>query len=127
MAARKLRGHYYGQVDLTTTLAKSLNSVAAQLAQEVGAKRMIDVAQRLGINAFTSQCLFSVRPSEVTLLELTGSMCHLPMAVTGPSLTLSSASQQPMVRYFMKIRAMGEHVYQPASHGHDELYDVPHT
>lgn len=75
-------GHYYGRVDLTTSLAKSLNSVAAQLAQEVGAKGMIDVAQRLGITSkLQANASLALGTSEVTLLELTGA--YVPFANGG--------------------------------------------
>lgn len=75
-------GHYYGRVDLTTSLAKSLNSVAAQLAQEVGAKRIIKVAQRLGIQSqLQANASLALGTSEVTLLELTGA--YVPFANGG--------------------------------------------
>src|SRR5690606_28697981 len=38
-------GKYYGKVTLATALAKSLNSVAAQLTMEVGPAAVIEVAQ----------------------------------------------------------------------------------
>lgn len=75
-------GHYYGRVDLTTSLAKSLNSVAAQLAQEVGAKRIIKVAQRLGVKSeLQANASLALGTSEVTLLELTGA--YVPFANGG--------------------------------------------
>ena len=42
-------GKYYGKVTLATALAKSLNSVAAQLAMEVGPDAVVEAAHRLGI------------------------------------------------------------------------------
>ena len=42
-------GKYYGRVTLATALAKSLNSVAAQLAMEVGPDTVVETAHRLGI------------------------------------------------------------------------------
>ena len=44
-------GKYYGKVTLATALAKSLNSVAAQLAMEVGPDAVIEAAHRLGIES----------------------------------------------------------------------------
>ena len=41
-------GKYYGKVTLATALAKSLNSVAAQLTMEVGPEAVVEVARRLG-------------------------------------------------------------------------------
>jgi len=42
---------YYGPVTLTTALARSLNSVAVKLAVQVGPKRVIETAYRLGISS----------------------------------------------------------------------------
>ena len=44
-------GKYYGKVTLATALAKSLNSVAAQLAMEVGPDAVVEVAHRMGIES----------------------------------------------------------------------------
>ena len=44
-------GKYYGRVTLATALAKSLNSVAAQLAMEVGPGSVVEAAQRMGIES----------------------------------------------------------------------------
>lgn len=75
-------GHYYGAVDLTVALAKSLNSVAAQLAQEVGAKSIVEVAQRLGIRSpLQANASLALGTSEVSLLELTGA--YVPFANGG--------------------------------------------
>ena len=41
-------GKYYGRVTLATALAKSLNSVAAQLAMEVGPDTVVETAHRHG-------------------------------------------------------------------------------
>ena len=42
-------GKYYGRVTLATALAKSLNSVAAQLVMEVGPGNVVETAHRMGI------------------------------------------------------------------------------
>jgi penicillin-binding protein 1A len=64
---------YYGDVTLREAFARSLNSVAAQLIQRVGPKRVAQTAERLGI---TSKLLatpsLALGTSEVNLLELTG-------------------------------------------------------
>ena len=44
-------GEYFGPVTLTEALSKSLNSVAAQLALEVGPATVVDIAHRLGIQS----------------------------------------------------------------------------
>ncbi len=66
-------GKYYGDVTLREALARSLNSVAAQLVGRVGAAQVIEVARRLGIaSAMTATPSIALGTSEVTLLELTG-------------------------------------------------------
>ncbi|GHC80310.1 transglycosylase domain-containing protein [Limoniibacter endophyticus] len=75
-------GKYYGQVTLTTALAKSLNSVAAQLAMEVGPQTVVEAAQRMGIQSpLQSNISISLGTSEVTPLELTAA--YVPFANGG--------------------------------------------
>jgi len=63
---------YYGRVTLKEALARSLNSVTAQLAEKVGIGHVIDVAHRLGITAdLRKDTSIALGTSEVTLLELT--------------------------------------------------------
>ena len=65
-------GKYFGPVTLTTALAKSLNSVSAQLAQEVGPKTVAQAAMRLGISSpLEVNASLALGTSEVTLTELT--------------------------------------------------------
>lgn len=64
---------YRGAVTLDTSLTKSLNTVAAQLAMEVGPGNVVKTAQRLGIKSkLTPNASIALGTSEVTLLELTG-------------------------------------------------------
>ena len=66
-------GKYLGAVTLTTALAKSLNSVAAQLMMEAGPDAVIEVAKRLGINSpLDGNLSLALGTSDVTLLEMTG-------------------------------------------------------
>jgi penicillin-binding protein 1A len=66
-------GKYYGDVTLREAMARSLNSVAAQLVGRVGAAQVVEVARRLGIaSAMTATPSIALGTSEVTLLELTG-------------------------------------------------------
>jgi penicillin-binding protein 1A len=66
------KGKYLGRVTLTEALAKSLNSVSAQLAMEVGPKAVVEVAQRLGIESkLQANTSIALGTSEVTPLELT--------------------------------------------------------
>jgi penicillin-binding protein 1A len=64
---------YFGRVPLKFALAHSLNSIAAQLADKVGVKHVIEVARRLGITSDLRPDLsLALGTSEVGLLELTG-------------------------------------------------------
>jgi penicillin-binding protein 1A len=66
-------GKYYGKVTLATALARSLNSVAAQLVMETGPDAVIETAKRLGIKSpLEGNLAMSLGTSDVTLLELTG-------------------------------------------------------
>jgi penicillin-binding protein 1A len=61
------KGKFYGKVTLTTALAKSLNSVAAQLAMEVGPAAVVEAAQRLGIESkLEANTSIALGTSEVT-------------------------------------------------------------
>ncbi len=75
-------GKYYGKVTLATALAKSLNSVAAQLTMEVGprrwSRRRTAWASKATLQANTSIALGT---SEVTPLELTAA--YVPFANGG--------------------------------------------
>ncbi len=63
---------YSGPVTLATAVAKSLNTVAAQLVAEVGPDQVIKVARRLGIESdLQANASIALGTSEVSLLELT--------------------------------------------------------
>jgi len=65
-------GKYFGRVPLKFALAHSLNSVAAQLADKVGTRHVIEVARRLGITSpLRPDLSLALGTSEVSLLELT--------------------------------------------------------
>jgi penicillin-binding protein 1A len=71
-APENYKDKYYGPVTLTTALSKSLNSVAAQLAMQVGPERVVQTAMRLGITSpLTANGALSLGTSEVTPLEMT--------------------------------------------------------
>ncbi|MGD9915480.1 MAG: transglycosylase domain-containing protein, partial [Rhizobiaceae bacterium] len=76
------KGKYFGKVTLTTALAKSLNSVAAQLVMEVGPEAVVETAHRMGIesNLIANQSI-ALGTSEVTPLELTAA--YVPLANGG--------------------------------------------
>ncbi|MCT4655416.1 MAG: PBP1A family penicillin-binding protein [Cohaesibacter sp.] len=73
---------YMGQVSLRRALALSLNTVAAQLAFEVGPRTVADIAHRLGIRSkLANNPSIALGTSEVTPLELVGA--YLPFANGG--------------------------------------------
>ncbi|MET0295405.1 MAG: PBP1A family penicillin-binding protein, partial [Phenylobacterium sp.] len=67
-------GSYSGPVTLETALAKSINTVAVQLAQDVGPDSVAVLARRFGIASIPDHPDLSVALGayEVSLLELTG-------------------------------------------------------
>ena len=72
-APRNYADRYYGEVTLREAFARSLNSVAVRLVREVGPKRVIGAARRLGITSDLDPTAgIALGASEVTLLELTG-------------------------------------------------------
>ncbi|WP_265515997.1 transglycosylase domain-containing protein [Nitratireductor luteus] len=76
------KGKYYGRVTLAEALARSLNSVAAQLAVEVGPKAVVEVAHRMGIESeLNANASIALGTSEVTPLELTAA--YVPFANGG--------------------------------------------
>ncbi len=63
---------YYGPVTLSQALSYSLNTVAAQLAYEVGPETVTNTAQRLGIRSpLKATPSIALGTSEVTPLEIT--------------------------------------------------------
>ncbi|WP_371813055.1 transglycosylase domain-containing protein [Kaistia sp. 32K] len=73
---------YKGPVTLQTALALSLNTIAVQLANEVGPDRVIKTAERLGITStLQPNPSLALGTSEVSLLELTDA--YVPFANGG--------------------------------------------
>ncbi|HEY1612282.1 MAG TPA: PBP1A family penicillin-binding protein [Rhizomicrobium sp.] len=65
-------GRSYGTVTLATALARSINTVTAGLAQEVGITSVVDAAHRCGITSpLAANASLALGTSEVTPLELT--------------------------------------------------------
>lgn len=65
-------GRSYGTITLADALAHSVNTITANLAQEVGVTTVIDAAQRCGINSpLAANASLALGTSEVTPLELT--------------------------------------------------------
>ena len=62
---------YYGPVTLKTALAKSLNSVAVQIAYDVGPSKIREMALSMGISEpLTKDLSLALGSSEATLLDL---------------------------------------------------------
>jgi penicillin-binding protein 1A len=75
-------GRFEGEITLTRAFAKSSNSVAAQLTQQVGPARVAATAHRLGITSQLSAVpSLALGTSGVTPLELTGA--YAPFANGG--------------------------------------------
>lgn len=73
---------YRGPVTLDTALARSLNTIAAQLVMETGPKSVIETARRLGIaSPMQSNASIALGTSEVSLVELTSA--YAPFANGG--------------------------------------------
>jgi penicillin-binding protein 1A len=70
---RNENGQFKGPMTLRQGLAQSVNTIAVRLQQEVGTRRVIGAAQRLGISSeLHDSPSLALGTSEVTLLELTG-------------------------------------------------------
>ncbi|WP_319532951.1 transglycosylase domain-containing protein [uncultured Cohaesibacter sp.] len=73
---------FMGQITLRKALALSINTIAAQLAFEVGPAQVAEVAHRLGIQSKLSDNLsIALGTAEVTPLEMVGA--YLPFANGG--------------------------------------------
>ncbi|TDQ83196.1 penicillin-binding protein 1A [Dongia mobilis] len=63
---------YFGDVDLREAFARSLNSVAVRLSEQIGLARVIDMAQRLGLTSpIGKDASIVLGTSEASLLEMT--------------------------------------------------------
>ena len=77
-------GKYRGPVMLIDALARSINTIAAQLADQVTPESVVQTAKRLGINsALGAVPSIALGTSEVSLLELTGA--YVPFSNGGYS------------------------------------------
>ncbi len=91
---------YYGDVTLAEALAKSLNSVAVRLVDEVGYRRVIDAAYRLGIESeLQKNASIALGTSEVTPLELTAAF--VPFANGG---------YRPFIHFIERVTTAGGEV-----------------
>ena len=71
-------GEYTGPIMLRDAMAKSINSIAAQVANAVGIQKIVDLAHSMGIRSNLEPVLsLSLGTSEVNLLELTSAYAVL--------------------------------------------------
>ncbi len=69
---------YLGTLTLKDAVTESVNTVAVQVAQEVGFERVIDEARRLGISSDMDPLpSIALGATEVSLLEMTNAYAHL--------------------------------------------------
>lgn len=81
---RNYNGKYRGKVSIREAVARSLNSVAASMAERVGRKKVVATARRLGITAdIGSDPALALGAYEVTLLELTAAYAVMANGGTG--------------------------------------------
>ena len=107
-------GRYYGDVTLTTALAKSLNSVTVRLAERVGYDKTREMAQRLGIESpLTEHPSLVLGTSETRLIELTAAYATLP-----------NGGRKTMPYGIVEIRDREGNVLYP-SRGHSPADETP--
>ena len=69
---------YYGPVTLRTAFARSLNSIAVQLADVVGVKTVIDTAKQLGVQSKLPEVpSVALGSGDVTVLEMTSAFAKI--------------------------------------------------
>ncbi|MBK8176737.1 MAG: PBP1A family penicillin-binding protein [Rhodospirillales bacterium] len=70
---KNFTGRFSGEMSLRTALAQSINTVAAQVGQYAGYRRVIDVARRLGITAdMDATPALSLGVSGIPVIEMAG-------------------------------------------------------
>jgi penicillin-binding protein 1A len=75
---RNYDGKYRGRVTLRKALAQSLNTAAVRVSEQVGRRRVVTTAERLGITApLKAHPSVALGVSEVSLMELTGAYAVL--------------------------------------------------
>ena len=69
---RNYEGTYSGEVGLADAVARSINTVAVQVAVRAGLARVVEMARRLGLgDEFEPEASLALGTAEVTLLDLT--------------------------------------------------------
>jgi len=81
---KNYEGTYRGMVTLREALTSSINTVAAQLAERVGPKRVVALAERMGITSkIKPDASLALGTYELTPLELTAAYASLANAGEG--------------------------------------------
>ncbi len=78
---RNHNNQYIGVATLRQGIARSLNTVAAQLIMDVGVDRVVDYAERMGITTFVKSGAYNDRQPAIALGGLTDGVHPLDMAV----------------------------------------------
>jgi len=79
---RNFKNEYLGDMTLTDAMTRSINTVAVQVSERAGRKRVKDMARRLGVTAdLTDEPSLALGVSEVSLLEMTAA--YGPFATGG--------------------------------------------
>ena len=77
-APKNYNGRYLGDLRLREAFFRSVNTVAVQLAKQVGIGSVINMAKRLGVQEPLEPNLsLSLGTSEVTMMEMVGAYAHL--------------------------------------------------
>lgn len=102
-APRNYNDKYYGQVTLSEALSRSLNSVAVQLARQVGPAAIVETAWRMGIESnLQTNLSIALGTSEVTPLELTAAF-----------VPFSNGGHRPEIHFVTRVKsAKGEILYE---------------
>ncbi len=81
---RNYNDRYYGRMTLTNAFARSANSVAVRLQEQVGRDSVIEVAERLGLDSrLKAHPSLALGAFETTLLDITGSFASIAADRTG--------------------------------------------
>jgi penicillin-binding protein 1A len=69
---------YRGEIRLREAFFRSINTVAAQITAQIGSRRVVRMAQRLGIHSkLLATPALSLGTNDVTLLEMTTAFAHV--------------------------------------------------
>lgn len=109
-------GTYRGEVTLRDSFAQSINTVAVKLADDVGRRRVVRTARRLGIHSkLHERPSLALGTAEVTLLELTSA--YVPFANGGqgmvPHIVTKVRNGDGKVLYQLRPSTLGTVVAAP--------------